>query len=186
VRKVVIRAFDYSIDGVIAEEGTDFFQFCRDLPDDPAQLDRTRALYESADLHVMGRNLYQGAAEYFPTAVDHPYSDIMNAAPKLVFSRTLQTADWANSTIVTGDLGKEIEELKRGGDGDIIAHGGFSFWQSLIRLHLVDEYRLTVFPYLVGSGRRLFGDVEKSRQLDLVASFGFANGTVELQYRRCG
>lgn len=184
MRKVVIRVFDCSLDGVIAEEGTDFFQYCRDLPDDPAQVGRTRTLYESADVHIMGRNLYQGAAEYFPTAVDHPYSEVMNAVRKIVFSRTLQTADWANSTILSGDLAKEIEELKQDGDGDIIAHGGLSFWQSLVRLDLVDEYRVTLFPYLVGKGRRLFSDLEESRQLELVSSTAFANGTVELQYRR--
>jgi dihydrofolate reductase len=102
MRKVVMRVFDCSLDSVIAEDGTAFFQYCRDLPDDPAQRVRTRALYESADVHIMGRNFYQGAAEYFPTAVDHPYSDVLNAARKMVFSRTLQTADWANSTIITG------------------------------------------------------------------------------------
>ena len=117
MRTVVVRVFDCSLDGVIAAEGTDFFQFCRDLPDDPAQLARTRALYGSAEVHVMGRKLYQEAAEYFPTAVDHPYSDVMNAARKMVFSRTLQTADWANSTVLSGDLSKEIEELRQDGDG---------------------------------------------------------------------
>jgi dihydrofolate reductase len=184
MRKVVIRIFDYSLDGVIAEEDTDFFRYCRDLPDDPAQLARTRSLYESADVHIMGRNLYQGSAGYFPTAYDHPYADVMNAARKLVFSRTLHSADWANTAIAGGDLGKEVEELRQDGDGDIIAHGGVSFWRSLVRLDLVDEYRVTVFPYLAGQGRGLFRHLEDTRQLELVSSTAFGNGTVELQYRR--
>ena len=62
MRKVIARIFDYSVDGVIGEEDTEFFQFCRDLPDDPAQVARTRRLYEGADLHIMGRIHYQGAA----------------------------------------------------------------------------------------------------------------------------
>lgn len=65
-----------------------------------------------------------------------------------------------------------------------MAHGGFSFWQSLIRLDLIDEYRLTVFPYVAARGRRLFADLEKSRPLELVSSIAFTNGCVELEYRR--
>ncbi len=183
MRQLVVRVFDYSLDGIIAEEDTEFFQFCRDLPDDPAQEARTRSLYEHADVHIMGRNLYQGMAGYFPTAVDHPYAEVMNNASKVVFSRTLQNAEWANSAITGGDLAQEVEKLKRGGTGDIIAHGGISFWQSLILLDLVDEVRMTVFPYLAGQGRRLFGDLPKSRQLEFVSSTAFGNGTVELEYR---
>lgn len=183
MQKVVARIFDCSLDGVIAEEGTEFFQYCRDLPDDPVQTARTRSLYQRADLHIMGRNLYQGAAGYFPTAVGHPYGDVMNAARKMVFTRTLQTAGWANSTIIRGDLAEEIKRLKRDGTGDIIAHGGLSFWRSLSRLDLIDEYRVTVFPYLAGKGQRLLDDLEKPRQLELASSTAFSNGTVELEYR---
>jgi hypothetical protein len=66
VRTVMARIFDYSLDGVIAEEGTTFFDLCRDLPDDLALEDRTRAFYEGADVHIMGRKHYQDAAQYFP------------------------------------------------------------------------------------------------------------------------
>lgn len=58
--------FDYSFDRIVATEGTRFYDFCRELPDDPAQEERTRALYADADLHVMGRATYQGMAGYFP------------------------------------------------------------------------------------------------------------------------
>jgi dihydrofolate reductase len=132
----------------------------------------------------MGRNLYQGAASFFPAAVYHPYADLMNAACKLVFSRTLQDASWNNSSIVRGDLAQELERLKQGGTGDIIAHGGFGFWLSLIRLDLIDRYRVSVFSYLPSQSRRLFDDIEKSRQLELVSSTPFTNGCVELEYRR--
>ena len=102
MRTVIARIFDYSIDGVIASEDTPFFDFCRELPDDPAMEDRNQALYASADLHVMGRAAYLGGAGYFPTATDHPYADLMNAARKIVFSRTLTSADWANTAIACG------------------------------------------------------------------------------------
>jgi RibD C-terminal domain len=74
-------------------------------------------------------------------------------------SGTLKTTDWANSTILSGDTTEEIEKLRREGTGEILAHGGVSFARSLVRLDLVDEYRLNVFPYLAGSGRSLFADV---------------------------
>jgi dihydrofolate reductase len=102
----------------------------------------------------------------------------------VVFSSTLTTADWANTTIVNGDTAAEIEKLRQGGDGDIMAHGGTSFVQSLVRLDLADEYRLSVFPYLAASGPTLFADVAKPRPLELVSSTSFGNGMVGLVYRR--
>ena len=157
MRTVTARIFDYSLDGFIAEEGTAFFDFCRDLPDDPAHADRTRDLYEGADVHIMGRKHYQDAAQYFPGAVDHPYADA---------------------------LGAEIEKLRVDGDGDIVAHGGVGFWRSLIRLDLIDEYRLSAFPYLAGTGTRLFEDLGQAPALELVSATAFGNGITELAYRR--
>jgi dihydrofolate reductase len=184
MRKLIARVFDYSLDGLVADESTEYFQFCRDLPDDPAQLARTSEFYAGADMQIMGRVVYQGMAEYFPTATDHPYADLINAARKVVFSRTLKTADWTNTAIASGDLAEEVDKLRRGGDGYIVVSGGVSFWRSLARLDLIDEYRLTLFPYLAGEGTRLFEDVGKSRQLDLVSSTVFDNGTIGLEYRR--
>ena len=106
MRKLIARVYDYSLDGVIATEGTEFFQFCRDLPDDPAEDARGIEFYAGADLHIMGRVAYQSMASYFPTATDDPNAEPLNAARKVVFSRTLKAADWANTTIVSGDLAK--------------------------------------------------------------------------------
>ena len=184
MRTVIARIFDYSLDGVIATEETPFFDFCRELPDDPAQEDRNRALYASADLHVMGRAAYQGMSGYFPTATDHPYADLMNAARKVVFTQTLTSADWANSTIASGNLDTELNALRAAADGTIVAHGGIGFWKSLIERDLVDEYRITVFPYLAGTGTRLFDDITKSPRLELMSAIPFKNGTMEITYRR--
>jgi dihydrofolate reductase len=186
MRTVIARIFDYSIDGVMATENTPFFDFCRELPEDLAQYDHNRALYTRADLHIMGRVAYLGGAEYFPTATatDHPYADVMNAARKVVFSRTLTSADWANTTIASGSLDTELDALKQGGDGTIIAHGGVSFWKSLIERDLIDEYRITVFPYLAGTGTRLFEDITKSPRLELMSAIPFKDGSLEITYRR--
>jgi dihydrofolate reductase len=183
MRKLIARVFDYSIDGLIATEDTEFFQFCRDLPDDPAEDARGREFYAGADLHIIGRAAYQSMASYFPTATDDPNAEPLNAARKVVFSRTLKTADWANTTIASGDLGQEVDKLRRGGDGYIIVHGGISLWRSLARLDLIDDYRVTLVPYLAGEGTRLFEDAGKSRELELVSSVAFSSG-LQLDYRR--
>jgi dihydrofolate reductase len=183
MRTLIARVFDYSLDGVIATEGTEFFQFCRDLPDDPAEDARGSEFYAGADLHIMGRVAYESMAGYFPTATDHPYTDILNDARKVVFSHSLTAAEWANTAIASGDLADEVDKLRRGGDGYIAIHGGISFWQSLARLDLIDQYRITVVPYLAGEGPRLFEDVGKSQTLDLLSSTPFSSG-LQLDYRR--
>jgi len=184
MRKLIAQVFDYSLDGLIATEGTEFFQFCRDLPDDPAETARLSEFFAGADLHIMGRVHYEEMASYFPTATDDPFADILNAARKVVFSGTLKTADWANTTVARDDLGKEVDKLRQGGDGYIVVGGGIRFWRSLARLDRIDEYRVTMVPYLAGEGPRLFEDVGKSRSLELLSSTAFDSGTIELEYRR--
>jgi len=183
MRTLIARVFDYSLDGLIATEDTEFFQFCRDLPDDPAEDVTGREFYAGADMHIMGRAAYQSMASYFPTATDDPNAEPLNAAYKVVFSRTLKTADWANTIIASGDLAEEIDKLRRGGDGYIVVSGGISFWRSLARLDLIDEYRVTLVPYLAGEGVRLFENVGKSYRLDLLSSTVFSSG-LQLEYRR--
>jgi dihydrofolate reductase len=139
----------YSLDGLLADDGTEYWQFCFGLPVDPADLEQKIGVYQSAYAHIMGRVAYEGMAGALPTA-DHPYSGIMNAARKVVFSRTLRTAEWANTTIAAGDTTEAIDKLRRGGDGHIVVWGGVSFWRSLMQLDLIDEFRLDLHPYVAG------------------------------------
>jgi len=183
MRTVIAQIYDYSLDGISAEEGSSFFDFCRALPDDPACLERAVDFYRNADLLVMGRTHYQGAAQYFPSADDDPYADVINAARKVVFSHTLATADWANTTVSNGDLAAEIEKLKLGGDGYIIADGGVGLLRSLIRHELVDEFRISLVPYLAGKGPRVFDDLEQPAKLELVSVTPVGGGISELIYR---
>jgi hypothetical protein len=81
-------------------------------------------------------------------------------------------------------MAEEIEEIRRGGDGYIVVWGGVSLWRSLMRLDLIDELQLSLFPYVAGEGTRLFDGVPKSYRLDLVSSTASSNGIVELLYRR--
>jgi dihydrofolate reductase len=140
MRKLIATVFNYSLDGLLADEGTEFWKFCFDLPenrepDDPARLD----FLQSAYAHIMGRTAYEGIGGAMTTANDHPFADILNAGRKVVFSRTLRTADWANTTIAAGDTTEEIDKLRQGGDGHIVVWGGVSLWRSLMRLDLVSS-----------------------------------------------
>jgi dihydrofolate reductase len=183
MRTLIARVYDYSLDGFIATEDTAFFQFCRDLPEDPSEHARAIEFYSGADLHIMGRAAYQSMASYFPTVPDDPFAEPLNNGRKVVFSRTLETADWANTTVVKGDLAEEVAKLRRDGDGYIIVGGGINFWRALIRLDLIDEYRVTVAPYVAGTGARLFEDGETSYAFDLLSSTPFSSG-LQLDYRR--
>jgi hypothetical protein len=89
MRTVIARIFDYSLDGIIAEEGTSFFDFCRLLPDDPIQIAHERDFYANADLHIVGRKHAQEVVRHLPAAVDHPYAGVLNAARKVIFSQTV-------------------------------------------------------------------------------------------------
>jgi len=186
MRKLIATVFNYSLDGLLADEGTEFWECCFSLPenrepDDPAQLEFLQIAYA----HVMGRTAYEAIAESMTTtATDHPFADILNAGRKVVFSRTLKTADWADTTIAAGDTAEEIDRLRLGGDGYIVVWGGVRLWRSLMRLDLIDELRLSVFPYVAGEGTRLFDGIPTSYRLDLVSSTASSSGIVELQYHR--
>lgn len=133
----------------------------------------------------MGRTAYEGiAGSMTKTSTDHPFADILNAGRKVVFSRTLKTADWVNTTIAAGDTKGEIDKLRLDGDGYIVVWGGVSFWRSLMQHDLIDEFQLSLFPYVAGEGTRLFDGVPRSYRLDLVSNTASSNGIVELEYRR--
>jgi dihydrofolate reductase len=186
MRKLIATVFNYSVDGLLADPDTDFWKFCFDLPennqpDDPAH----HAFLRDAYAHVMGRTAYEGiSAAMTTTATGHPFADILNAGRKVVFSRTLTTADWANTTIASGNTAEEVDKLRLGGDGYILVWGGVRVWLSLMQLDLIDELHVSMFPYVAGEGTRLFDGVPTSYALELVSSTASRSGIVELQYRR--
>jgi dihydrofolate reductase len=184
VRKLIAWVFLYSLDGLLADDGTEYWRFCFGLPVDPAATEQKLELYRGTDVHIMGRTTYEAMSSSMTTATDHPFAPILNTAPKVVFSRTLTSADWANTSIATGDTAAEIEALRRGGDGSIVAWGGVGLWRSLMELDLVDEFYFDVHPYVAGEGTRLFDGFPTSYRLELVSSTPFSNGIVTLHYRR--
>jgi dihydrofolate reductase len=187
MRKLIALVFHYSLNGLLADEGTEYYKFCFELLDlhgGPDHDEQSLDFLQSAYAHVMGRVAYEGMAANLPTATDHPWSGILNAGRKVVFSRTLTTADWANTTVAAGDTAEEINKLRHGGDGHIVVWGGVSLWRSLMRLDLIDEWHLGLHPYVADEGTVLFDDVPNSYRLDLVSSTAASNGVLELQYRR--
>jgi len=112
MRKLIAWAFMYSLDGLLADEGTEYWQFCFGLPVDPAALQEKLDVYQGAYAHIMGRTTYEAMSEALPAA-DHPFTGVMNAARKVVFSRTLRTAEWANTTIAAGDTAEDRQAQAR-------------------------------------------------------------------------
>jgi dihydrofolate reductase len=187
MRKLIALVFNYSLNGLLAAEGTEYYRFCFELLDRHGGADRseqTLDLLRNAHVHLMGRVAYEGMSKALPAAPDHPWSSIINAGPKVVFSRTLKKADWNNTTIATGDTTEEIDKLRQGGDGHILVWGGVGLWRSLMRLDLLDELHVSQYPYVADEGVRMFDDVPKGYRLELISSTATRTGVLDLHYRR--
>jgi dihydrofolate reductase len=130
----------------------------------------------------MGRVTYEEMASAWPTSTSD-FAQPMNEIPKVVFSKTLQHADWAETRIASGDLTEEIGRLKSDPGNDLIAYGGAGFDQALTRLGLVDEYRLMVQPAALGAGLPLFKDLPAPLQLELVEATTYPTGLAIHIYR---
>jgi dihydrofolate reductase len=187
MRKLVLQIATMSLDGYICEEGTEFWRSFGPFSLPPAPDDEDYEEYflntlRRAGTHIMGRVTYESMAQTWPTSTD-PVAAIMNDIPKVVFSRTLETASWPEARIARGDTEEEIARLKAEPGGEIVAHGGAQFAQSLARLGVVDEYRLYVYPVAVGRGAPLFTEAERPRGLRLLSSRAFGCGVLALVYR---
>lgn len=136
----------------------------------------------SVDALLLGRVTYEGFAAAWPGRTDNTgYADRINNLPKYVVSTTLRKADWKNSQIIHANLAQQISELKNQDGGDILIFGSPKLVQSLIQLNLVDKYQLLVYPLLLGDGKRLFDNLNKSN-LKLVGTTTYDSGVVLLSY----
>jgi dihydrofolate reductase len=118
-------------------------------------------------------------AAYWPTS-SHDYAAPMNEIPKVVFSKSLERADWPESRIARGDLAEEIASLKDGSGKDMIAWGGARFAQSLAREGLIDQYRLVTHPVAVAEGEPLFKDLSSPAVLRHVETMPFTSAVVHV------
>jgi len=133
--------------------------------------------------HLMGRTTYEEMAGFWP-ASDDAYAAPMNEIPKVVFSRTLQTAEWPESRIASGGLAQEIADLKsEAGEADLLAWGGAAFASSLAAQNLIDEYRLVRQPVALGDGLALFDGLAAPTAYELVESVTYRSGEILSIYR---
>jgi class 3 adenylate cyclase/dihydrofolate reductase len=133
---------------------------------------------------LLGRVTYEIFAAFWPTAPrDEGFADRMNDLPKYVVSKTLESTSWRNSTVIRGDPVEAITELKQESGGDIFLYGSCDLLNSLIGVDVIDEYRIMVFPVLLGSGKRLFKEASDTTHLELFETRTFESGVSVLTYR---
>jgi dihydrofolate reductase len=171
MRRIVVSEF-VTLDGVMEDpggaEGFDrggwAFQFDRGPEGDKFKLDEVMA----SDALLLGRVTYEGFAEAWPSRTGD-FADKFNTMPKYVVATTLENPEWSNSTVISpGNLAEEVAKLKQEGDGDILVNGSAQLVDALAQHDLVDEYRLMVFPVVLGTGKRLFADGAERIPLQVV------------------
>jgi dihydrofolate reductase len=178
VGKIVVTEF-VSLDGVMEDPGGAegyrhggwTFEFDRGPEGDKFKLDEALG----AEALLLGRVTYEGFAAAWPSR-DGEFADKFNTMPKYVVSSTLEKADWTNSTVLEGDLAAGVAALRQKHDGDVVVNGSARLVQALIEHDLVDELRLMVFPVVLGSGRRLFGETSDKKRFRLTSSTTVGDG----------
>ena len=168
--KMVVSEF-VSVDGVMEDpggaEGFDrggwAFRFDRGPEGDQFKLDEVMA----SDALLLGRVTYEGFAQAWPSRTGDS-ADKFNDMPKYVVSTTLENPEWNNSTVIRENVAEEVSNLKQQDGGEILVNGSGRLVATLMEHDLVDEYRLMVFPVVLGAGKRLFPDGVSAKPLKLV------------------
>ena len=185
--RLIVTAF-VTLDGIIEAPGFDEHRDGRNAwalrvqGDDDGVYNRAQTL--SADALLLGRKTWQIWAAFWPTAPDEAAElrEHLNRIPKYVLSRTLQRADWNNSSVISGDVAKAVAELKAKPGGELVVYGSADLVNELLKHDLIDEYRLLIYPVILGSGKRLFRDRIDTHHLRLVGTRTFRSGVVLLTY----
>ena len=185
--KLVVTEF-VSLDGVFEDpggaEGTPQGGWSFRFPAEDAMRYKFDELMAS-DVQLLGRVTYQGFAAAWPAREESAgeFGKRMNEMPKVVVSTTLTSADWRNTTIISGNVAAEVAALKERYVGDVLVAGSGTLAESLRRHGLVDEYRLMIHPVVLGAGKRLFADGAVPADLDLVDMRKVGPSVVVLAYR---
>jgi dihydrofolate reductase len=140
----------------------------------------------SADYLVFGRVTYEGMAAHWTKAESNEpgdIADLMNKIPKLVFSKTLKSVDWNNSTLIKENASAEIKKFKEQDGKDIYLFGSANLSETFVNDNLFDEYRIGIAPVILGSGQPLFKQGISSKNLSLVSTQQLLTGGVVLKYR---
>jgi dihydrofolate reductase len=176
MRKIVSGLF-ISLDGVVEAPDQWHFPYFNEEMGNAVQ-----SMMDSGDAMLLGRRTYEEFAAYWPTSTDD-FADHMNGTPKYVVSNTLTSAEWQNSTLISGDVSKELAQLKEQPGGNLAMTGSGTLVRSLLREGLLDELHLLVHPIVVGNGSRLFDDGPQV-PLRLTDSQTFSTGVLHLTYER--
>ena len=148
-------------------------------------------LVSAADTLLLGRVTYESFAGSWPKIPEDPaspkglveYANQLNAIRKMVFSKTLSSAEWNNSSLVKEVIPEEITKLKQEPGRDMVIYGSASIVQALTNLGLIDEYQLLVHPVVLGSGKPLFQDIKHKVNLKLIQTKTHPSGVVILSYQ---
>ena len=183
---IIVTEF-VSLDGVMEDPGgaEDFkyggwtFEIDRGDEGNKFKLDETM----DSDALLLGRRTYEGFAAAWPSR-EGEFADKFNSMPKYVVSSTLESPEWNNTTVLRGDVAGEVARLKQERDGNIVVHGSAQLVQALLEHDLVDELRLMVFPVMLGTGKRLFGEMAEKKRLHLADVRTVGDGVAILVYRR--
>ncbi len=169
----VVLKMAVSLDGFVAPlDGSSDWSAAGRSPDGARW---TAETLSNAGAHLIGAATYAGWAGYWPGAPG-PIANAMNDIPKVVFSDSLVSADWGETTIVGGDLTEAVTRLKQERSGGyLLAQGGVRFARSLVETGLIDEYRLVVHPVVLGAGERIFFT---PLTLDPISTTVFSGGAV--------
>jgi class 3 adenylate cyclase/dihydrofolate reductase len=187
VRRLVVTAF-VTLDGVMEAPGFDEHRDGRNAwalrrTSDDVEAFNLGQIFE-ADAILLGRTTYQIWAAFWPTAPDDgEFTRRMSEIPKYVVSNTLTRVDWVNATLLRGTMRDAVTDLKAQPGGDILVYGSADLVAGLMKEGLVDEYRLMLFPVILGSGKHLFRDEIDTHHLRLVDSRTFSSGVVLLTYQ---
>ncbi len=184
MRKIIVSEF-VTLDGVMEdpggadhfERGGWAFQFERGPEGDKFKLDEVM----EAGALLLGRKTYEGFAAAWPSRTGE-FADKMNNMPKYVVSATLNRASWNNSTLIKGNVAEEVAKLKAMPGQDIMVAGSGQRINTLMQHDLVDEYRLMVYPVILGKGKRLFEDGNVLHALQLVKAQPVGDGILILVY----
>jgi dihydrofolate reductase len=132
---------------------------------------------------MFGRRTYEQFHGYWPNQTDNPFTDVLNNATKYVASTTLRSPlPWENSILLSGDAAAAVAELKTSEGPDLVILGSLNLVQSLMQRDLIDEFLLTIYPLVLGSGRRLFADHGSDATFDLAMTKPTTTGVIIAQY----
>ena len=188
MRKLVLYML-MALDGAVDDPNTYF------VPDqrrdrapvfDPQMIAFEQATIEAQDTVLLGRHMYDEWSRYWPTSDEQPFADFINGVRKVVVTSTPLATTWNNAEAAHGPIEAVVRDLKAETGGDIGVHGSITLGQSLLAAGLVDELRLIVGPAVGCAGRRLFGETDPARRLELLSATPTPSGSLLLAYRASG